>query len=296
VTERSEPAAPDDARPVADSLQSLAADVDWPDSDASTDVRERLVSEPGLGRLAGLAEWVAGVRPPGLASFARVRLLVIGGGADDLVADTAAAVGALVRSVPGDGAVRDGIALADQETDTGTDLLLLAAPGVRADAATAVAVLTNTEPVKVLARGAAASDPEAWMRTAVEVRDARRRCLPYREDPDRLLAEIGSDRLAVAAGVILRSAVRRTPVVVDGPVAAAAALVAYEAQPRAVRWWSAADQGPDPLHELVLDRLGQRPVLGLGTGLGDGLAALLCIPVIRVAARIAGPGEIRGDG
>ncbi len=51
----------------------------------------------------------------------------------------------------------------------------------------------------------------------------------------------------------------------------------------------AADLGPDPLHELALTRMGQQPVLGLGSGLGDGLAGLLTVPV---AARRGGAGQL----
>lgn len=269
-----------------ENLLGLGADVDWPDSEASSAVRDRLVAVPAMGRLAGLAEWTAGVRARD-AGFARVRLVVVGAEPTELVHDTAAAVGAEARAVAGDGSVGSGAVAADDEIDRGTDLLVVAVPTVQADAAVAVAVLTDAEPVKVLSRGAAATDPERWMRLAVEVRDARRRCMPLRDDPDRLLEEVGSSRLAVAAGLVLRAAARRTGVLLDGPVAAAAALVAYEAQPRAVRWWAAADLGPDPLHELALTRMGQRPILGLGTGLGDGLAGMLAIPVIRAATRLA---------
>lgn len=280
-------------------LVGLGSDVEWPDSEASSEVRDRLVSAAGLGRLAGLAEWIAGVRPPA-SELVRVRLVVVGGEPNALVAETAAALGADMVHVPAEVSaatgIESGIELADELIELGTDLLIVAVPRVDSDAAVAVAVLTNTEPVKVLSRGAAATDPEAWMRVAVEVRDARRRCMPFRDDSDALLTEIGSARLAVTAGLVLRAAARRTPVVLDGAVAAAAALVAYEAQPRAVRWWSAADLGPDPLHELALTRLGQRPILGLDSGLGDGLAGLLCIPVVRAAARLAGPARPRGDG
>lgn len=268
-------------------LVALGVDVDWPNSEASAEVRDRLVSQPALGRLAGLAEWVVGVRPPG-ADFSRVRLIVVGGEPNDVVDETALAVSAEVRVVAADGSAETGVELADDEIERGTDLLMVAVPGLRADAAVAVSVLTNTEPVKVLSRGAAATDPQAWMRLAVDVRDARVRCMPFRDTPDRLLLEIGSARLAVAAGLVLRAAVRRTPVVLDGPVAAAAALIAYDAQPRAVRWWTAADLGTDPLHDLALTRMGQRPILGLETGLGDGLGGLLALPVIRAAARLAG--------
>jgi NaMN:DMB phosphoribosyltransferase len=266
-------------------LLDIGADVEWPDSEASTDVRERLVSQPALGRLATLAEWAIGVRPPG-SSFSKVRVMVVGG---DPSADTLAAAeecGGDLTSVPADGDIEAGIALADRAIDAGADLLVVAAPELRADAAVAVSVLTNTEPVKVLSRGASATDPTAWMELAVEVRDSRRRCMAHRDDADALLAELGSPRLAVIAGLVLRAAGRRTPVIHDGPVAAAGALVAYEAQPRAVRWWSSADLGPDPLHEITLTRLGQMPILGLGTGLGDGLAGLLALPVLRAATRL----------
>jgi nicotinate-nucleotide--dimethylbenzimidazole phosphoribosyltransferase len=264
-------------------LLSLGADVEWPDSEAGTAVREQLAGRPELGHLAPVAEWWRAVRPAD-APPARVRGVFVGPQAPAVVADTAAAVDASYRQLDAEGDVARGVAVADEEIDAGADLLILAVPGGDADSAIAVSVLTNTEPVKVLARGAAATDPVAWMDRASAVRDARRRCMPHRDDSDRLLAEIGSARLAVAAGVALRAAARRTPLLIDGPVATAAALIAYESQPRAVRWWAAADLGPDPSHEIALSRLGQRAILGLGTGLGDGLAGLLAVPVIRAAA------------
>lgn len=266
-------------------LLEIGADVEWPDSEASTEIRDRLVSQPELGRLATLAEWAIGVRPPG-STFTKARVIVVGGEPSEIAVAAAEECGGELTTAPGEGDVETGIALADRAIDAGADLLVVAAPGLRADAAVAVSVLTNTEPVKVLSRGASATDPTAWMELAVEVRDSRRRCMVHRDDADALLAELGSSRLAVIAGLVLRAAARRTPVILDGPVAGAGALVAYEAQPRAVRWWSAADLGPDPLHDITLTRLGQVPILGLGTGLGDGLAGLLALPVLRAATRL----------
>jgi nicotinate-nucleotide--dimethylbenzimidazole phosphoribosyltransferase len=266
-------------------LVELGADVEWPDSEASSAVRENLVGRPELGRLAWLAEWAVGVRPAG-SSFGKVRALVVGGEPNELVLDTAAAVNADVSGVSADGDLAAGAAIADDEIERGTELLIVSVPEMHADAAIAVSVLTDTEPVKVLARGAAATEPDAWMQRAIEVRDARRRCMAYRDDPDGLLRELASARLHVVAGIVLRATGRRTPVMLDGPVACAAALIAYEAAPRAVRWWAAADQGPDPLHEIALTRLGQEPILGLGSGLGDGLAGLLALPVLRAAATL----------
>jgi hypothetical protein len=273
-------------------LVAIGADVRWPDSEAGAEVRERLGDVPGLGRLAVAAEWWRSVAPQQddggpLSAPQRARALVVGA-VGATVADIADYVGAGCRGIAAEGDLTIATAIADAEIDAGTDLIMLAAPGADTDAAVAVSVLTNTEPIKVLARGTAATDPDAWMERAVAVRDTRRRCMPLRSQPDQLLTMIESPRLTVCAGIALRAAARRTPVLLDGPVAAAAALIAYETQPRAVRWWAAADQGTDPMHELALTRMGLQPLLGLGTGLGDGLAALLTMPVLRAAALVAG--------
>lgn len=267
-------------------LHAVGEDVDWPDSDASTRVREAGYKRPELGRFAGLAEWAAGVAP-GESGFKDVTVLVVGAEPSDQVSALAGDTSARVRPVTDlDAGVAAGVALADDEIDRGTDLLILAVPNMAADAAVAISVLTDTEPVKVLARGEAATDPEAWMALAVEVRDRRRACMVHRDDPDGLLAELGSPRLSAAAGVIVRAAARRTPVLLDGPVATAAALIGYEDQPRAVRWWCAADVSSEPAHDVAHSRLGLREVLGLGSGLGDGLAGLLAVPVIRTAVEL----------
>ncbi|HEY8300480.1 MAG TPA: nicotinate-nucleotide--dimethylbenzimidazole phosphoribosyltransferase [Jatrophihabitans sp.] len=265
-------------------LTSVGADIDWPDSAAGTAVRDRLAGNPYLGHLAALAEWWRAVRPGD--QLTRPCVVTIGAEASDLVVSTADALGASCRHDDGTGTVATGAALADAAVDSGTDLLVVAAGAEGVDAAVAVSVLTNSEPVKVLARGVAATDPDAWMDRAAAVRDARRACMRVRADPDQLLERLNSPRLAVTAGLLLRAAARRTPVLIDGPVAAAAALVGYEAQPRAVRWWAAADLGGDPAHALALTRMGQQAILGLGTGLGDGLAGLLAVPAIRAAEAI----------
>lgn len=275
-------------------LVSLGADVSWPDSDAAAAVGKAIAGR-GLGRLGELAEWLAGAQatnPP--HDFARVRALVFGCSAPSALAESAADLAGLsVQAVPGtDGqsvpdAVAAGAALADREVDSGTDLAVVAHPGETVAAAVLVCVLTDSEPVKVLPRGTQL-DPQAWMELAEQVRDTRRRAYPLREQPLDLLAAVGGPDLAMTVGFLLRAAVRRTPVVIDGVAALAAALVAYEAQPRAVRWWRAADRWPDAAHERALTTLGIKPILDLGLRSGDGTAGLLAVPLLRAAARAAG--------
>jgi nicotinate-nucleotide--dimethylbenzimidazole phosphoribosyltransferase len=272
-------------------LDSLGADVEWPDNEAAADARA--AADASLGRVADLAEWLSGVQgryPP--APFARVRLVVFGQDADPVVEQLAADVAASVRyvnsDVPSDAsaAVAAGAAIADDEVESGADLLLVAYPDAGVSAAVAVAVLTNTEPVKVLPRGSAATDPEAWMDRAVAVRDARLRAIEFRAQPDELLATLAKPTFAAAVGFVLRAAVRRTPVLLDGTTATAAALTAYQAQPRAVRWWAVADSTGEPAQTVALTSMGLRPVLDLGLGLHDGTAALLALPVLRSASRL----------
>jgi nicotinate-nucleotide--dimethylbenzimidazole phosphoribosyltransferase len=184
-------------------------------------------------------------------------------------------------------ALAEGVAAADQQIDEGADLLVVASPPEPVAATAAVALLTDTEPVKLLPRGAAATDPEAWMARAVAVRDLRRRCAPMRDAPVDLMTTLGSAPLAATAALLLRAAARRTPVVLDGSATAAAALLAYELQPRAVRWWTAADLGTEPGHEIALTRLGQRAILALGTDLSDGTAGMLAVLTLQTALQLA---------
>ena len=109
-------------------LVELGADVEWPDSEASSAVRELLVGRPELGRLAWLAEWTVGVRAAG-SSFGRVRALIVGSDPTELVLDTAAAVGADVSAVAAEGDLAAGAALADDAIERGTDLLIVVRAG-----------------------------------------------------------------------------------------------------------------------------------------------------------------------
>lgn len=294
-------------------LAELGADVDWTDGEAATAARQALSGRAGLGRLGALAEWAAAVRPVP-PSFTRPRLVLVGSEVPADVAELAADLGVSVRDVPVDAAeesaageqipaaARAGGGLADVEADSGTDLLIVATPLLGAAPRVITAVVTNTEPVKVMARGAAATDPEAWMRLTGQIRDERRAALRWQDDPDRLLRAVGTPALAFATGLVLRAATRRTPAVLAGGGALVAALLAYEAHPRAVRWWAAADADPepdsssavgpggDPVPRLISSRLGLNTVLSLGTGEdpeAPGLVGVLSVPVLRAAARVA---------
>ena len=184
-------------------------------------------------------------------------------------------------------AISVGRALADEEVDSGADLLVPATLGVGATtpASVLVAAITGAEPVAVVGRGSGIDD-ETWMRKAAAVRDARRRARPHARDPLDLLRVAGGADLAVVAGFLVQAALRRTPVLLDGLVVGAAALVADELAHGAREWWLLAQRSPEPAMTLAAEHLGLPPLLDLHVRLEDGSGALAAVPLLPMAARL----------
>jgi nicotinate-nucleotide--dimethylbenzimidazole phosphoribosyltransferase len=184
-------------------------------------------------------------------------------------------------------ALRAGVGIADAEVDSGADLLIAGdlGVGVSTPSAVLIAALTGTEPVAVVGRGSGIDD-NAWMRKAAAVRDALRRARAVLTDPVALLRTSGGADLAAMTGFLAQAAVRRTPVLLDGLAAAAAALVAEELAPNARAWWVAGHRCAEPAHDLALDHLDLKPVLDLDIRLGEASGALAALPVLAMSARI----------
>jgi nicotinate-nucleotide--dimethylbenzimidazole phosphoribosyltransferase len=184
-------------------------------------------------------------------------------------------------------AVAVGRELADDEVDSGADLLVPAALGVGATtpASVLVAAVTGTEPVAAVGRGSGIDD-EGWMRKAAAVRDGLRRARPHVREPLALLRVAGGADLAVLTGFLVQAALRRTPVLLDGLVVGAAALVADELAPGAREWWLLAQASPEPAMALAAARLELTPLLDLRIRLDDGSGALAALPLLPMAARL----------
>ena len=148
-----------------------------------------------------------------------------------------------------------------------------------------VAAITGAEPVAVVGRGSGIDD-ETWMRKAAAVRDALRRARPYVRDPQALLRVAGGADLAVLAGFLVQAALRRTPVLLDGLVVGAAALVADELAPGAREWWLLAQRSPEPAMALAAAHLELTPLLDLGVRTDDATGALAALPLVTMAARL----------
>ncbi|MER7973625.1 nicotinate-nucleotide--dimethylbenzimidazole phosphoribosyltransferase [Streptomyces sp. NPDC005840] len=186
-------------------------------------------------------------------------------------------------------AFRAGIAVADEEADSGTDLVVLGdvSVGGTTAAGVLVAALCGTDASVVTGRGGLAIDDLAWMRKCAAIRDALVRARPVLGDQLQLLATVGGADLAAMTGFLLQSAVRKLPVVLDGVVTAACALVAQRIAFRAPDWWLAAHDSGEPGQAKALDRMALEPLLSHGVTVGEGAGGLLALPLVQAAAALA---------
>jgi nicotinate-nucleotide--dimethylbenzimidazole phosphoribosyltransferase len=153
-------------------------------------------------------------------------------------------------------------------------------------AAALVAALLDLQALDVVGTGTGVDDA-AWARKVGALRDALYRARPVRDDPLAVLRTVGSADTAAMTGFLVQAAVRRTPVLLDGVVSCACALVARRLVDSASHWWLAGHRSTEPAQHRALDVLGLEPLVDLGMRLGEGTGALAALPVLRAAQAMA---------
>jgi nicotinate-nucleotide--dimethylbenzimidazole phosphoribosyltransferase len=152
-------------------------------------------------------------------------------------------------------------------------------------AAAIVSALTGEPPSRVTGRGTGV-DQDGWNRKVAVIERALIVNRPDPGDSIGVLAAVGGFEIATLVGLILGAAAGRIPVVLDGFITGAAALVAAKLQPALPPHLIASHRSPEPGHSIVLDRLGIRPFLELDLRLGEGTGAALAIGLLVAACRI----------
>lgn len=181
-------------------------------------------------------------------------------------------------------ALAAGRAIADQEIDSGADLLIAGEMGIgnTTPATILVGLLTDNEPVVVVGRGTGIDD-NGWIRKTAAVRDGMRRARPHGRVPLELMRTVAGAEITAMAGFLAQAALRRTPVILDGLVVTAAALVANDMAPGSREWWLAGHRSAEPAHSIALKQLDLEPLLDLSMRLGEGSGALTALPVVQSA-------------
>ncbi|MDT2009216.1 nicotinate-nucleotide--dimethylbenzimidazole phosphoribosyltransferase [Rhodococcus opacus] len=181
-------------------------------------------------------------------------------------------------------ALEAGRSIADSEIDSGADLLIAGDMGIgnTTPATVLIAALTDTEPVAAVGRGTGVDDA-GWIRKTAAVRDAMRRARPVVRDTVALLRTVSGADLAAMAGFLAQASARRTPVILDGVVVTAAAMVAEELAHGARAWWVAGHRSTEPAHTIALKHLQLEPLLELDMRLGEGSGAVTALPILQGA-------------
>jgi nicotinate-nucleotide--dimethylbenzimidazole phosphoribosyltransferase len=109
---------------------------------------------------------------------------------------------------------------------------------------------------------------------------------PSPEDPVGALATVGGLEIAGIAGIILGTAAARRPLLLDGFIATAGALVATALAPAVTDYLIAAHRSVEPGHQIMLDFLGLKPLFNLQMRLGEGTGAALGLNLLEAAVRI----------
>jgi nicotinate-nucleotide--dimethylbenzimidazole phosphoribosyltransferase len=231
-----------------------------------------------LSRLSGSRLVVVDAGVVGAGSIPGVRRLGFGPGTANFTR------GPAMSHADAISAAEAGIALADELIGDGIDVAAVGDMGIAntTSAAAVCAALLRVQPESVCGRGTGVDDAGMSRKIA-----AVRRGLSVNRvdasDPIGVLAGVGGFEIAVLSGLVLGCAAGRIPVVLDGVVVAAAALVAARLAPACVDAMIAATRSPEPAHTLVLLELGLSPLLDLGLRLGEASGAALALPLVRAA-------------
>jgi nicotinate-nucleotide--dimethylbenzimidazole phosphoribosyltransferase len=198
------------------------------------------------------------------------------------------AVGPAMTREEAEQAVLAGIGIVEKYQD-GLDLVGTGDMGIgnTTPASAIVSVITGADPGEVTGRGTGIDDASFRNKVAV-IRKAIAVNRPDPRDPLDVLAKVGGFEIAGIAGLVIGAALRRIPVVVDGFISTAGALIACELEPRIREYIIAAHQSVEIGHRKTLEHLGQRPLLDLNLRLGEGTGAALGISLVEAGVRVLG--------
>ena len=208
-----------------------------------------------------------------------LRVLGNGGGTADI------SMGPAMTREQADTCVLSGVQLALEAAEAGADLSGIGDMGIGNTTASSaiVAAMTHRPPEETTGRGTGRTRQELGRKIEL-VRRALEVNRPGPRDPLGVLASVGGFEIGVLAGVIIGGATARRPVLLDGFISGAAALIAcglcQEARPYLIASHRSAEQG----HRVALRHLRLHPLLDLRLRLGEGTGAVLAMGIVEAAA------------
>jgi nicotinate-nucleotide--dimethylbenzimidazole phosphoribosyltransferase len=184
-------------------------------------------------------------------------------------------------------AIRAGVEIVEAEVERGLDIVGTGDMGIgnTTPSAAIAAVLAQRTPAEIAGRGTGVDD-EGLTRKVRAIESALEVNQPDPEEGLGVLAKVGGFEIGGLAGVILGAAANRVPVVVDGFISTAAAMIAVAIAPQVKPYLIAAHRSQERGHGLMLDWLGLDPLLDFDLRLGEGTGAALGISLAEASCKI----------
>jgi len=184
-------------------------------------------------------------------------------------------------------AVETGIEIVTAEVARGLDIVGTGDMGIgNTTASSAIGAVMMGKPVaEVTGRGTGITDEQLKHKIEV-IERALAVNKPDPKQPLEVLAKVGGFEVGGLVGVMLGAAAHRIPVVIDGFISGAAALIATALSPKLKDFLIAGHVSDETGHRLVLGHLGLKPLLDLGMRLGEGTGAALGIFLAETSARV----------
>ncbi|MFH1507552.1 MAG: nicotinate-nucleotide--dimethylbenzimidazole phosphoribosyltransferase [Candidatus Omnitrophota bacterium] len=183
--------------------------------------------------------------------------------------------------------IEAGIEVFEAEYVKGIDIVGIGDMGIgnTTPSAAVASILTGKSVEEITGRGTGLDDAGLSKKIAV-IKKALKINDPQSTDGLDVLAKVGGFEIGGLTGVILASAARKVPIVIDGFISTAAALIAYTLKPDVKEYMIAAHCSQEKGHRLMLAHMGLRPLLDLDMRLGEGTGAALGMGIIEASVKI----------
>lgn len=184
-------------------------------------------------------------------------------------------------------AIEAGAAVVEAELEKGLDILATGDMGIgnTTPSAAIAAAITGRSVQEIAGRGTGVDDA-GLQRKITAIQKALDVNHPNAEDGLDILAKVGGFEIGGLAGAILAAAAHRKPILIDGFISTAAAMVAVSLAPQTRHYLIAAHRSQELGHQIMLEWLGLEPLLDLGLRLGEGTGAALAISLVEAACKI----------
>ncbi|MEW6603016.1 MAG: nicotinate-nucleotide--dimethylbenzimidazole phosphoribosyltransferase [Nitrospirota bacterium] len=180
-----------------------------------------------------------------------------------------------------------GIELADEYAKQGYNIFGTGEMGIAntTPSSAITAVVTGISVEEITGRGTGIND-EALKNKVQVIKDSIAVNKPDKDDPVDVLSKVGGTEIAGIAGLIIGAAANNIPVVIDGFISTAGALIAYLIEPKTKDYMFAAHMSQEVGHRALLEKIGLRPILDLDMRLGEGTGAALAMLIIEGGLKI----------